>query len=249
MFPGINPEPIEPHIEMLRQTVLKEKLPRRPGGRRRCGPHRRHRRRWQLRGFAQMLCRPFALGPGAKEMAWRRGARLQHHRHGGPHRRQVRAQIDRVSHRLQVHCRPHDGTRNCDGRRGIRRTSDTPAICRSATALSTACLLANVMAEERKPLGQLVADLQREYGPHYYGRRDLHITEEMKQSAIQRARSDQTNHLGTIFHQKEGRARRNKVLPGRSRQRQRGGCRGCCFACPARSRCCGFILKRRRPNW
>ena len=48
-------------------------------------------------------------------------------------------------------------------------------------------LLANVMAEEGKPLGQLVADLQREYGPHYYGRRDLHITEEMKQSAIQRA--------------------------------------------------------------
>ena len=32
-----------------------------------------------------------------------------------------------------------------------------------------------------------MADLQREFGPHYYGRRDLHITEEMKQSAIQRA--------------------------------------------------------------
>jgi phosphomannomutase len=57
-------------------------------------------------------------------------------------------------------------------------------------------LLANVMAEERKPLGQLVADLQREYGPHFYGRRDLHITEEMKQSAIRRAASGQTNQLG-----------------------------------------------------
>ena len=31
-------------------------------------------------------------------------------------------------------------------------------------------LLANVMAEEDKPLGQLVADLQREFGSHYYGR-------------------------------------------------------------------------------
>ena len=58
-------------------------------------------------------------------------------------------------------------------------------------------LLANVMAEERKPLGQLVADLQREFGPHYYGRRDLHITEEMKQSAIQRAGSDATKRLGS----------------------------------------------------
>src|SRR6266702_253003 len=56
-----------------------------------------------------------------------------------------------------------------------------------------ALLLANVMAEEKKPLGQLVADLQREFGPHHYGRRDLHITEEMKQSAIRRASSDQTN--------------------------------------------------------
>jgi phosphomannomutase len=59
-----------------------------------------------------------------------------------------------------------------------------------------ALLLANVMAEEGKPLGQLVADLQREYGPHYYGRRDLHIQEDVKRAAIQRARSDQTTRLG-----------------------------------------------------
>jgi phosphomannomutase len=51
-------------------------------------------------------------------------------------------------------------------------------------------LLANVMAEEGKPLGQLVADLQREFGPHYYGRRDLHIPDNVKQSAIQRARAE-----------------------------------------------------------
>src|SRR5678809_677188 len=57
-------------------------------------------------------------------------------------------------------------------------------------------LLANAMAEEGKPLGQLVADLQREFGPHYYGRRDLHIPEEMKHSAVQRADSDQTTQLG-----------------------------------------------------
>jgi len=57
-------------------------------------------------------------------------------------------------------------------------------------------LLANVMAEEGKPLGQLVADLQREYGSHYYGRRDLRIPEDMKQNAIQRARADSTQTLG-----------------------------------------------------
>jgi phosphomannomutase len=46
-------------------------------------------------------------------------------------------------------------------------------------------------------LGQLVGDLQREYGPHFYGRRDLHISEEIKQGAIQRARLDGTKRLGS----------------------------------------------------
>src|SRR6266700_7442543 len=50
-----------------------------------------------------------------------------------------------------------------------------------------ALLLANVMAEEGKPLGQLVAHLQSEYGAHYYGRRDLHISEEVKNGAVRRA--------------------------------------------------------------
>ena len=31
-------------------------------------------------------------------------------------------------------------------------------------------LLAHIMAEEGKPLGQLVRDLQQEYGEHHYGR-------------------------------------------------------------------------------
>ena len=62
--------------------------------------------------------------------------------------------------------------------------------------LLNSLLLANVMADERKPLGQLVADLQRDYGQHHYGRRDLHIPEDVKQRAISRARSDGTNRLG-----------------------------------------------------
>jgi len=53
--------------------------------------------------------------------------------------------------------------------------------------LLNALLLANVMAEEGKTLGQLVAELQKKYGRHYYGRRDLHLDEAVKQSALQRA--------------------------------------------------------------
>jgi phosphomannomutase len=54
--------------------------------------------------------------------------------------------------------------------------------------LLNALLLANVMAEEGKTLGQLVADLQAEYGEHQYGRIDLHISDEIKNAAIARAR-------------------------------------------------------------
>jgi phosphomannomutase len=53
--------------------------------------------------------------------------------------------------------------------------------------LLNALLLANVMADEKKTLGQLVASLQEEFGEHQYGRIDMHIDEERKQSAIARA--------------------------------------------------------------
>jgi phosphomannomutase len=55
--------------------------------------------------------------------------------------------------------------------------------------LLNSLLLANVMAEEGKTLGQLVAGLQEEYGEHEYGRIDLHIPEAAKQSAIARAKA------------------------------------------------------------
>jgi phosphomannomutase len=55
--------------------------------------------------------------------------------------------------------------------------------------LLNALLIANVMAEEGKTLGQLVADLQAEFGEHQYGRIDLHIPDDVKSSAIARARA------------------------------------------------------------
>ena len=50
-------------------------------------------------------------------------------------------------------------------------------------------LLANIMADEGKPLGQLVRDLQQEYGPHYYARTDLHLTNEIKDEAMRRVQA------------------------------------------------------------
>jgi len=55
--------------------------------------------------------------------------------------------------------------------------------------LLNSLLLANVMAEEGKTLGQLVADLQAEYGEHQYGRIDLDLPDEVKNNTIARARA------------------------------------------------------------
>ncbi len=55
--------------------------------------------------------------------------------------------------------------------------------------LLNALLLANVMAEGGKTLGQLVADLQAEYGEHQYGRIDLTLSDEAKSRVIARAQA------------------------------------------------------------
>jgi phosphomannomutase len=57
-----------------------------------------------------------------------------------------------------------------------------------------ALLLANVMADEGKTLGELVAALQRDYGQHHYARVDMHVPNDVKESAIRRAPS--LTHLG-----------------------------------------------------
>jgi phosphomannomutase len=62
--------------------------------------------------------------------------------------------------------------------------------------LLNSLLLANVMADEHKTLGELVAALQDEYGEHQYGRIDMHIDEALKLSAIRRAKAGVTDVAG-----------------------------------------------------
>ena len=69
--------------------------------------------------------------------------------------------------------------------------------------LLNALLLANVMAEEQRTLGQLVADLQRDYGEHHYGRIDLHIPDGIKNAAIARARAGVKEFAGMAVERME----------------------------------------------
>jgi phosphomannomutase len=63
-------------------------------------------------------------------------------------------------------------------------------------SILNALMLASVMADEGKTLAELVESLQREFGPHYYGRRDLHVAEAVKQAAIGRARRGDVKRVG-----------------------------------------------------
>jgi alpha-D-glucose phosphate-specific phosphoglucomutase len=58
-------------------------------------------------------------------------------------------------------------------------------------------LLAQIMTDEGKPLGRLVADLQKEYGEHHYGRLDLHLSNEVKEDAMRRA-GEKPNRMGSF---------------------------------------------------
>jgi alpha-D-glucose phosphate-specific phosphoglucomutase len=195
MFPGINPEPIEPHVALLQQTVVREKCDAglaTDGDADRIGAvaedgsfvdsHKifsvllrwlLERKKWPgdvVRGFntTRMLDR----------IAAKHGRKIYETKIG------FKYIADLMMEREILIGGEESG--------GIGYSRYLP----ERDGVLNCLLLANVMAEEGRPLGQLVADLQREFGPHYYGRRDLHIAEEIKQGAIQRARAEDTRKLG-----------------------------------------------------
>ncbi|HEY0566061.1 MAG TPA: phosphoglucomutase/phosphomannomutase family protein, partial [Terriglobales bacterium] len=65
-------------------------------------------------------------------------------------------------------------------------------------------ILAQIMAEYKRTLGQLVIDLFAEYGAHYYGRVDLHIPNDVKESAIARAQAGVSDFAGYKVLRSEG---------------------------------------------
>ena len=195
LFPGINPEPIEPHVAKLQETVVKEKCHAglaTDGDADRIGAVAEdgtfvdsHKifsilLQWLLtrKKWPGEVVRAFNTTRMLDRIATRHGRKLNECSIGFKHI------ADLMMEREILIGGEESG--------GIGYSRFLP----ERDGVLNCLLLANVMAEERKPLGQLVADLQREYGEHHYGRRDMHIPEDVKQSAIQRARADRTTSLG-----------------------------------------------------
>ena len=227
LFPGINPEPIEPHIRALGEAAVAYKCDAglcTDGDADRIGatdedgnfvdPHKIFSvlLSWVLRrkGWPGAVTRAFNTTKMLDRICKKYGRELIEHGIG------FKYVCDLMLEREIVMGGEESG--------GIGFQRHLP----ERDGLLNALLLANVMAEEKKTLGQLVADLQAEYGEHQYGRIDLHIPDDIKNAAIARARALPVGDASIRWHADlaAGEAGRRKVLPRQSRSEdkaERGG--------------------------
>ncbi len=195
LFPGINPEPIEPHVAMLQETVVNERCHAgfaTDGDADRIGAVAEDGSFVDSHKIFSVLLRWLLerkQWPGEVVRAFNTTRMLD--RIAARHSRKLHECCIGFKHiaDLMMEREILIGGEESGGIGYSRYLPERDGILNSL-------LLANVMAEEGKPLGQLVADLQRDYGRHFYGRLDLHIPENVKQGAIQRAGSDETRRLG-----------------------------------------------------
>ena len=85
LFPGINPEPIQPHIAMLQETVVREKC---EAGLATDGDADRIGAVAEDGSFVdshKIFCVMLRVAAEAQAMAGRSSARFQHHAHARPH--------------------------------------------------------------------------------------------------------------------------------------------------------------------
>ena len=187
-FPGINPEPILPHIEATQKAVVAQKCDAgliTDGDADRIGAVDERGNvvdahkifaiilRWLLerKQWPGEVTRAFNTTKMLDRIAAKHGRKLHEHGIGFKYVCDLMLEEDILV-----------GGEESGGIGISRHLPERDGILNSL-------LIANVMADEGKTLGELVASLQEEFGEHQYGRIDMHINDELKQSAIRRARA------------------------------------------------------------
>ena len=185
-FPGINPEPILPHIAETQRRVVEERCDAgliTDGDADRIGAVDEHGNvvdahkifaillQWLLerKGWPGDVTRAFNTTKMLDRIAAKHGRRLHEHGIGFKYVCDLM-----LTENILIGGEESGGV-------GISRHLP------ERDGLLNSLLLAQVMADEKKTLGELVAALQAEYGEHQYGRVDMHIDDALKQSAIARA--------------------------------------------------------------
>ena len=186
LFPGINPEPIPPHTAMLQETVVRERCQAgmaTDGDADRLGAVAEdgsfvdsHKcfsviLEWLLKRkqWPGEIVRAFNTTRMLDRIAAKYGRKLHECGIGFKYICDLMLERD-----ILIGGEESGGI-------GIRRHMP------ERDGILNSLLLANIMAEEGKPLGRLVRDLQKEYGEHHYGRLDLRLSNEIKDDAMRRA--------------------------------------------------------------
>lgn len=188
LFPGINPEPIEPHIRALQDATVENKCHAglcTDGDADRIGavdedgnfvdPHKIFALllQWLLerKKWPGDVTRAFNTTKMLDRICSRYGRTLHEHGIGFKYVCDLMLEKD-----ILIGGEESGGI-------GIKRHLP------ERDGLLNALLLANVMSEEGRTLGQLVTRLQEQYGEHQYGRIDLHIDDDLKNATIAKARA------------------------------------------------------------
>ena len=174
LFPGMNPEPIEPHVDGLRRAVLEGGFDAgfaTDGDADRIGAIDRSGDFIDSHKIFSILLKHLVEGLGLGGEVVKTFSTTQ--------------MIDKLAkkHGLPLHVTPIGFKYICElmlardiligGEEsgGIGIKGHLP----ERDGILNSLLLAEVMAEKQKTLGELVEDLSREFGPHFYGRVDLEV--------------------------------------------------------------------------
>jgi len=185
LFPGMNPEPIEPHVEGLRRVVTVGGFDAgfaTDGDADRLGAIDRTGAFIDSHKIFSILLQHLAEDLGLRGEVVKTFSTTQ--------------MIDKLArkHDLPLHVTPigfkyvcelmltHDVLIGGEESGGIGIKGHLP----ERDGILNSLLLAEVMAEKKKTLGQLVGDLSREFGPHFYGRVDLEVELSAAQKLVKR---------------------------------------------------------------
>jgi phosphomannomutase len=187
LFPGMNPEPIEPHVEELRRVVREGGYDAgfaTDGDADRLGAIDRDGAFIDSHKIFSILLRHLAEDLGLAGEVVKTFSTTQ--------------MIDKLAqkHRLPLHTTPIGFKYICElmltrdvligGEEsgGIGVKGHLP----ERDGILNSLLLAEVMADKRRTLSELVDELSREFGPHHYGRVDLEVEREVGQRLVRQVK-------------------------------------------------------------
>lgn len=174
LFPGMNPEPIEPHVEGLRRAVMEGKFNggfATDGDADRIGAMDRTGEFIDSHKIFCILLKHLVEDLGLRGEVVKTFSTTQ--------------MVDKMARKYQLplHVTPigfkyicelmltHDVLIGGEESGGIGIKGHLP----ERDGILNSLLLAEVMAQKKKTLGELVEDLSQEFGPHFYGRVDLEV--------------------------------------------------------------------------